>query len=271
VDALVVVVRAFDDESVVSDGPVDPVASLEKVHLDLVVADLAVVERRRTRLESDLKKTRTGDRGPIESEIALFEGFQNDLEAGKPLRAHDLSEDQLRGVRGFQFLTLKPTLVVVNLGEGQLGDGALHEARVRDAFAHPKTLVASLSAKLEMELAQLDEADTATFMTDLGVTELAAGKIIRQSYALTGLISFLTTGEDEVRAWPIPRGNKAPAAAGAIHSDLEKGFIRAEVVAYDDLMAAGSMAEARKRGQLRQEGRNYIVLDGDILNILFSR
>ena len=129
----------------------------------------------------------------------------------------------------------------------------------------------AFSAKLEMELAQLDEADATTFMVDLGVTELAAGKIIRQSYDLTGLISFLTSGEDEVRAWPISRGDKAPAAAGAIHSDLEKGFIRAEVVAYDDLMAAGSMAEARKRGHLRQEGRNYVVLDGDILNILFSR
>lgn len=271
VDALVVVVRAFEDESVPSDGPVDPVASLEKVHLDLVVADLAVVERRRTRLESDLKKTRTADRGPIEAEIALFEGFQNALEAGTPLRAVDLSEDQLRDIRGFQFLTLKPTLVVVNLGEAQLGDSAAHESRVREAHAYPKTLVASLSAKLEMELAQLDEADATTFMVDLGVTELAAGKIIRQSYDLTGLISFLTSGEDEVRAWPISRGDKAPAAAGAIHSDLEKGFIRAEVVAYDDLMAAGSMAEARKRGHLRQEGRNYVVLDGDILNILFSR
>jgi GTP-binding protein YchF len=271
VDALLVVIRAFEDESVPSDGPIDPVASLEKVHLDLVVADLAVVERRRTRLESDLKKTRTADRGPIEAEIALFEGFQDALEAGTPLRAVDLSEDQLRDIRGFQFLTLKPTLVVVNLGEGQLGDSAAHERGVREAHAFPKTLVASLSAKLEMELAQLDEADVATFMADLGVTELAAGKIIRQSYDLTGLISFLTTGEDEVRAWPILRGDKAPAAAGAIHSDLEKGFIRAEVVAYADLMSAGSMAEARRRGHLRQEGRNYVVLDGDILNILFSR
>lgn len=271
VDALVIVVRAFSDDAVPSDGPVDPIASLEKVHLDLVVADLALVERRRARLESDLKRARAADRGTIEADVAMFDAFQAHLEAELPLRALDLARDQERDIRGFQFLTLKPTLVVVNLGEGQLDEGATLEAAVRASHPHPRTAVASLSAKLEMELAQLDDEDAATFMADLGVTELAAGKVIRQSYDLTGLISFLTSGEDEVRAWPIPRGERAPGAAGAIHSDLEKGFIRAEVVAYDDLMAAGSMAEARRRGHLRQEGRNYVVLDGDILNILFSR
>ncbi len=271
VDALVVVVRAFDNDAVLSDGPIDPVASLEKVHLDLVVADLAVVERKLTRLESDIKKTRTADRGPVEAETARFEAFQVALEEGKPLRAVDLTDDELREIRGFQFLTLKPTLVVVNVGEAQLAGAGAIEERVLDSFRHPMTAVASLSAKLEMELAQLDETDAATFMADLGVTELAAGKVIRRSYDLTGLISFLTAGEDEVRAWPIVRGEKAPGAAGVIHSDLERGFIRAEVVAYSDLMAAGSMAEARKRGHLRQEGRNYPVVDGDVLNILFSR
>jgi ribosome-binding ATPase YchF (GTP1/OBG family) len=177
----------------------------------------------------------------------------------------------LRDIRGFQFLTLKPVLVLVNVGEDQLGDRTAIEESVRAAYSYPMTAVASLCAKLEMELAQLDGEDAATFMADLGLVELAAGSVIRQSYDLTGLISFLTAGEDEVRAWPIVRGEKAPGAAGVIHSDLEKGFIRAEVVAYDDLISTGSMAEARKRGMLRQEGRNYTVLDGDILNILFSR
>ncbi|RLT36984.1 MAG: redox-regulated ATPase YchF [Chloroflexi bacterium] len=271
VDALVIVVRAFTDPSVPNDGPIDPVAALEKVQLDLVVADLAVVERKRTRLESDLKKTKTAERAPIEAEISLFEEFQKSLEEGQPLRAHDLSPDQLRDIRGFQFLTLKPVLVLVNVGEDQLGDRTAIEESVRSAYSYPMTAVASLCAKLEMELAQLDGEDAATFMADLGLVELAAGSVIRQSYDLTGLISFLTAGEDEVRAWPIVRGEKAPGAAGVIHSDLEKGFIRAEVVAYDDLISTGSMAEARKRGMLRQEGRNYTVLDGDILNILFSR
>jgi ribosome-binding ATPase len=271
VDALVQVVRAFGAESVPHEGPIDPAADAGAVQLETIVSDLAIVERRLQRLDTDLKRTRAGERAPLEAEMALLQRFQADLEAGRPLRDLELSEEEARGIRGYQFLSLKPLLLVLNLGEEQLGDAADLEAALAGAFAHRSTAVASLCGKLEMELAQLDPEDARSFMEDLGIVELAAGRIIRASYDLTGLISFLTTGEDEVRAWPIPRGTRAPQAAGAIHTDLERGFIRAEVVAYDDLMAAGNLAEARRRGLLRQEGRNYVVQDGDVINILFSK
>jgi GTP-binding protein YchF len=271
VDALAQVVRAFRDESVPHDGPIDPPAEAEQVQLELILSDLGIVERRLQRLDADLKRTRANERGPIEAEIGLFNHFQERLEAGVPIRDLELTPDQERGIRGYQFLSLKPVLLLLNLGEDQLGEADALESQLAAAYPHKRTAVASLCGKLEMELAQLEPEDAQTFMADLGVTELAAGKIIRRSYDLTGLISFLTTGEDEVRAWPIVRGTLAPQAAGEIHTDLEKGFIRAEVVAYDDLMACGSLAEARKRGLLRQEGRTYVVKDGDVMNILFSR
>ena len=271
VDALVSVVRAFENSSVPREEPVDAVSDAEKIHLELVLSDLALVERRIQRLEQDLKKTKSAERAPVEAEIELFQRFQSQLEGGIPLRDVELSDEQERAIRGFQFLSLKPQLLVLNLGESGLASAEAAEQRLLAAQAHKQTAVASLSGQLEMEISQLPEEDAGPFMQDLGITELAAGKIIRRSYDLTGLISFLTSGEDEVRAWPIVRGTKAPQAAGTIHSDLEKGFIRAEVVAYNDLMETGSMAEARKRGLLRQEGRNYTVADGDIMNILFSR
>jgi GTP-binding protein YchF len=271
VDALLHVVRAFGAENVPHEGPVDPAGDAARVQLDMAVSDLAIVERRLQRLDADLRRTRTAERGPIEAEIALFQRFQRALEEGTPIRDLELSPEEARDIRGYQFLTGKPVLLVLNLGEDQLGSAEALEAELSDANSHRKTAVASLCAQLEMELAQLTPEDAETFMADLGITELAAGKLIRRSYDLTGLISFLTAGEDEVRAWPIPRGTRAPQAAGEIHTDLERGFIRAEVVAYDDLVAAGSMAEARRRGLLRQEGRTYVVLDGDVLNILFSR
>lgn len=271
VDALVHVVRAFENPSVPRETPVDPIADMERVHLDLIVSDLAVVERRQQRLEQDLKKTRLADRGPIEAEIALFSHFQERLEAGVALRDLDLTEEQDRAIRGFQFLSLKPALLVLNLGETGLSEAEHIEARALQAHSHRRTAAVALCGQLEMEIARLDPDDAQVFMQDLGIEQLAAGKLIQRSYDLTGLISFLTAGEDEVRAWPILRGTKAPQAAGTIHSDLEKGFIRAEVVAYDDLISTGSLAEARKRGLLRQEGRNYTVADGDVMNILFSR
>jgi hypothetical protein len=271
VDALVHVVRAFENPSVPREGPVDPEGDAEKIHFELVLSDLALVERRIQRLGQDLKRTKSAERAPVEAEIELFQSFQTQLEAGTPLRDVELTEEQERAIRGFQFLSLKPQLLVLNLGESQLAGAEASEQKLLAAQSHKQTAVASLCGQLEMEMSQLPPEDAAPFMQDLGITELAAGKVIRRSYDLTGLISFLTSGEDEVRAWPIVRGTKAPQAAGTIHTDLEKGFIRAEVVAYKDLMETGSMAEARKRGLLRQEGRNYTVQDGDIMNILFSR
>ena len=271
VDALVHVVRAFENPSVPREEPVDPAADVEKIHFELVLSDLALVERRIERLEQDLKKTKSAERAPVEAEIELFGHFQQQLEAGAPLRDVELDDEQERAIRGFQFLSFKPQLIVLNLGESELASAEAAEQKLLAAHIHQRTAAASLAGQLEMEIAQLSSEDAGPFMQDLGITELAAGKVIRRSYDLTGLVSFLTTGEDEVRAWPIVSGTKAPQAAGTIHSDLEKGFIRAEVVAYKDLMECGTMAEARKRGLLRQEGRNYAVVDGDIMNILFSR
>jgi ribosome-binding ATPase len=271
VDALLHVIRAFENPAVAREEPLDPVADAEKVHLDMILSDLALVERRLARLDQDLKRTKSAERAPVEAEIELFKHFQDRLEAGVPLRDLEISEEQERTVRGYQFLSLKPALLVLNLGEAQLKEAEALEQQVLGAHAHKNTAVASLCGQLEMEIAQLAEEDAQAFMQDLGITELAAGRIIQRSYDLTGLISFLTAGEDEVRAWPIVRGTKAPQAAGTIHSDLEKGFIRAEVVAYGDLIESGGLGEARKRGQLRQEGRTYTVADGDVMNILFSR
>src|SRR5436190_5977524 len=264
VDALVQVVRAFPDESVLHEGPIDPIADAEKVQLELILSDLGIVERRLQRLDADLKRTKAAERAPVEAEIELFQRFQQELEKGVPIRDLELTEDQERSIRGYQFLSGKAVLLLLNLGEDQLAEAPALAAQLAGAYPHRHTAVAAMCGQLEMELAQLAPEDAQTFMDDLGITELAAGRIIRTSYDLTGLISFLTAGEDEVRAWPIVRGTRAPQAAGVIHTDLERGFIRAEVVAYDDLMTCGSLAEARKRGLLRDEGRNYEVKDGDI-------
>jgi len=188
-----------------------------------------------------------------------------------PIRALDLAVDDAKAIRGFRFLTEKPVLVLLNVGEGDVPQMDALVARVAAAYRTERTLVAGLSAKIEMELGELEPDEAAVFMTELGIAESGLARVIRLSYALLGLISFLTAGPDEVRAWPIPDGSTAVDAAGAIHSDLARGFIRAEVLSFDDLIELGSMAEARKRGRLRSEGRTYLVNDGDVVEILFSR
>ncbi len=190
--------------------------------------------------------------------------MQTALDAETPLRDLDFSEEELNTMRGFGFLTLKPVLVLVNTGE----ELAPPEKFV--VFNHRHTLVMSLQGKLEMEIAQLDEEEATVFMEEFGIAEPALSRMIRASYDLVGLQSFFTVGEDEVRAWTVRKGAPAVEAAGAIHTDLAKGFIRAEVVSYDDLIAAGGMAEAKKVGTFRLEGKEYVVKDGDILHVQFS-
>jgi len=182
-----------------------------------------------------------------------------------------MTEDEAKSVRGFRFLTEKPVLVLVNVGEGQLPAAGELSGRIAAGYDHRHAMVEHLSAKIEMELGELEPEDAATFMAELGIAESGLERVIRLSYHLLGLISFLTAGPDEVRAWPIPEGSTAVDAAGTIHTDLAKGFIRAETVHYDDLLALGSTAEARKAGKLRSEGRTYRVADGDVIEILFSR
>ena len=272
VDALIHVVRAFDDPAVPHpEGSVDPARDVAAMDLELAFADLALIERRLERLAAELRSQKAGERGAGEREQALLERIKTALEADRPIRALGLGEDEERMIAGYRFLTQKPLLLVFNIGEEQVGEREALEGAWRARYAQPHTDVAALCGKLEMELLDLSPEEAAEYRRELGLEEeTGLDRAIRLSYALLGLISFFTVGPDECRAWTVERGATAPRAAGKIHSDLERGFIRAEVIRYEDLVAAGSEAEAKRRGLLRTEGKGYIVQDGDVLHILFN-
>ena len=271
-DALLHVVRAFDDPSVPhADGAVDPGRDLERLDLEFILADLSMVDRRLERLGSSGRHGTPAEREANEREEVVLRRLKTELEAERPIRDAGMSEDEAKAVRGFRFLTEKPVLVLLNVGESEIATAPELVATIRGGYDHGQSMVDFLSAKIEMELGELDAVDAATFMEELGIAESGLERVIRLSYELLGLISFLTAGPDEVRAWPSPNGSTAVDAAGAIHTDLAKGFIRAETVAYEDLLTLGSTAEARKAGRLRSEGKTYRVADGDVLEILFSR
>jgi GTP-binding protein YchF len=276
-DALVHVIRAFDDPAIPhAAGSIDPARDAQAMEDELILADLGVVERRLERLLKDLKKARSAD---LERERDVLTTITAALENGTPLRALDLQGDDLKRLRGFQFLSAKPLLVVVNVDESQLtGDGqgmarlagAAERVGLGPFLARAGTAAAAVCAKIELEISQLDAADAAAFLADLGLTESGLDRVIRASYDLLGYISFFTVGEDENRAWSIPRGTSAQLAAGEIHSDISRGFIRAEVVAYQALTQRGSMAACRDHGEVRLEGKEYVVQDGDIINFRFA-
>jgi ribosome-binding ATPase YchF (GTP1/OBG family) len=243
---------------------------------ELILADLGVAERRLERIEKDLKKNRTGD---LERERAVMATCRSALEDGRPLRALDLTGEDLKRLRGFQFLSAKPLLIVVNVDEEQLSGSspaaqrlttAIDRAGLTPFLTRAHTAAAAVCAKIELEIAQLDPADAAAFLADLGLIESGLDRVIRASYALLGYVSFFTVGDDECRAWSIPRGTPAQLAAAEIHSDIARGFIRAEVVAYDALIARGTMAGCREHGEVRLEGKEYVVEDGDIINFRFA-
>jgi hypothetical protein len=271
-DALVHVLRAFDDPAVPHpSGSIDPARDAQAMEDELILADLGVAERRLERIEKDLKKSKTAD---LERERDVVTICRTTLEEGRPLRSLDLQGDDLKRLRGFQFLSAKPLLVVLNLDEAGISGGksvqAAEAAGLTPFLSRAATASVAVCAKIELEIAQLDPADAAAFLADLGLKESGLDRVIRASYDLLGYISFFTVGEDECRAWSIPRGYSAQLAAGEIHSDIARGFIRAEVVAYDDLMARGSMAACRDHGEVRLEGKEYVVLDGDIANFRFA-
>jgi hypothetical protein len=274
-DALVHVVRAFDDPAMPHPaGSINPARDAQAMEDELILADLGVAERRMERLEKDLKKTRTAE---LEKERDVMIACRTALEAGTPLRAIDLKGDDLKRLRGFQFLSAKPLLLVLNLDEAQLAGGAatgiagaVAAAGLGAFLERGATAAVAVCAKIELEIAQLDQADAAAFLADLGLAESGVDRVIRGGYDLLGYISFFTVGEDECRAWSIPRGTTAQLAAGEIHSDIARGFIRAEVVAYDALTARGSMAACRDHGEVRLEGKDYVVADGDIVNFRFA-
>lgn len=272
VEALVHVVRAFEDENLLHpEGRVDPIRDIETMTLELNFSDLAIIEKRLVKLEESIKKMRGPERETQMAEREVMVKFNEALAQDIPLRDLDLNEDELKLIRGYQFLTLKPLLTIMNLGEEKVGQAEELLEKARAALGkHRYTGVEVLRGKIEEEISQLDEAEAAEFMEELGIHESGLGKIIHFSYNMLNLISFLTAGEDEVRAWTIGRGTPALNAAGAIHSDIERGFIRAEIVAYLDLLKAGGLVEARKLGLLRSEGKTYEMKDGDIVNFLFN-
>jgi GTP-binding protein YchF len=265
-DALLHVARAFDG----GEGPADPWRDIEALDLEFSIADLMVIEKRLEKLRTSGRHGSAAERESNAQEEALLARLEPELSAGRPLRALTLSEEEELRLRGYRFLTQKPVLVVLNIDEGQLGAAADLEAQGRTRYGQRQADVAALGGKIEAELAQLSEADAALFMEDLGITEPSRGRVIHLTYALLGLFSFFTAGEDECRAWTLRQGATAVDAAAAIHSDLARGFIRAEVVTYDDLIACGSTTEARKRGLLRSEGKTYAVKDGDVIEVLFN-
>jgi hypothetical protein len=265
-DALLHVVRLFTDPVVAHPaGSVDPARDVRAMEDEVILADLGVVERRLERLERDLKKGTTPE---LRTEQAVLARCRAALEDGRPLRALELEPEDAKRLRGFQFLSAKPLLLVLNLDEADLphADEAVSLGRLNAFMSGAATRAVPICAKIELEIAQLDAGDAHAFMTDLGLRESGLDRVIRASYDLLGYISFFTVGEDECRAWSIPRHTPAQLAAGEIHSDIQRGFIRAEVVRYEHLLARGSIAACRDHGELRLEGKEYIVLDGDVIN-----
>ena len=265
-DALLHVVRMFRDPAVPHPtGSVDPARDVRTMEDELILADLGVVERRLERLDRDLKKGNTAD---LKKEQDILFRCRTALEEGRPLRALELPPEEAKRLKGFQFLSAKPLLLVLNLDEADLpkADEAVRLAGVEDFISGAATRAVPICARIELEIAQLDSADASAFMADLGLRESGLDRVIRASYDLLGYISFFTVGEDECRAWSIPRDTPAVLAAGEIHSDISRGFIRAEVARYEHLLARGSLPVCREHGELRLEGKEYIVLDGDVIN-----
>ena len=262
-DGFIHVVRCFEDDNIPHQaGSVSPARDIQTMDGEFILNDLITVERRLERLEDEKRKGGGRDKTTIEHEINLFNKFNETLSEEKPLRDLELSEEEKHGITGFGFLSIKPQLIVLNLSEGQTPPSISHD--------HKMSQVVPLQGKLEMDISQLSPEDVPLLLAEYAIEEPGLNRMIKLSYELMGLQSFFTVGEDEVRAWTVHKGVFAPEAAGVVHSDMQKGFIRAEVVSYDDLIALGSLAEARSKGKLRVEGKTYIVQDGDILNIRFN-
>ena len=270
-DALIHVLRAFDDPSVPLVGPIDPLKEIQNVEFDLMLNDLTQIEKRMERLEKDLKKMRSPE---LEAEHALLMRAKPHLEAEQPLRAMEMTADEKKLIRGFMFLSQKPVLYVLNISESTtLGvdlEAAVEKYGLAQIASRPGTGATAICGKVEAELAEMSDEEAEEFLSSYGLGESGLRRLIRKSYELLGLIAFFTVGEDECRAWTIPVNSRAQQAAGAIHSDLEKHFIRAETIHWDTLLAAGSEAAARSQGTLRLEGKDYIVQDGDVMHIRHS-
>ena len=268
-DAIVHVVRCFEDSNITHvDGSIDPIRDIEVINLELIFSDLEMIERRIDRT----KKAMKGDKS-LAKELELLERVKAALEDGKPARILDYDEDEMAIMRDIFLITMKPVIYAANVAENDFADGIENNKYVElvEEFAQQEgSQVVPVSAKIEEEIAQLDGDDKQMFLDDLCMTESGLDRLIKASYTLLGLISYLTAGEPEVRAWTITKGTKAPQAAGKIHSDFERGFIRAEVVHYNDLIECGSMTAAKEKGLVRSEGKEYVMQDGDVVLFRFN-
>ena len=270
-DALAIVARSFEDPSVPDGGDgVDAFRDVETMLYELTFADLDILQRRIERIDQNSKGARSGERDALIREKALMSALRDGLESGEPIRNQKLSADERRRVNEFQFLTAKPVIVVVNAGEDQADGIEEIQARLDSEVAESDVLTAVLVGSLEMELGQMSPEDEAEFRESLDVGESGLDRMVRLSYEALDRITFFTGNRNEVRAWTITNGDSAERAAGTIHSDMQRGFIRAEVVAYDDLARCGSEAESKRQGVLRQEGKGYVVKDGDVVHVLFN-
>lgn len=268
VDAICQVVRCFEDTNVIHvDGSVNPLRDIETINLELIFADMETLEKRLDKAKKNLKADKK-----YQIEIDLIEKIKSNLEKGIPARAIEYNEDEQEMLKEMLLLTSKPIIYIANISEEQIGN-AENEPMVKDVKEYAKkenAEVIPLCVKIEEELSGLEEEDKKEMLEALGLEESGLDKVIKKSYDLLGLMSFLTAGEPEVRAWTIKKGTKAPQAAGKIHSDIERGFIKAEVVSYDDLMKAGSMINAKEKGLVRSEGKEYVMQDGDIVLFKFN-
>jgi ribosome-binding ATPase len=271
VDALIHVVRAFDDPAIPHVGGIDPLRDIRNVEFDLMVSDLGQIEKRLERLEKDLKKMKTPE---LEKENELLIKAKAHLETEKPLREMEMTPEDKKRIRGFMFLSEKPILYVLNIGEStELGsdlEAAAPKYKLTEVAARLNAGASAICGKVEAELSEMSDEDAAEFLSSYGLKESGLSRLIRTTYHLLGLVSFFTAGDDECRAWTVPANSRAVNAAGAIHSDLEKHFIRAETIRWDQLLEAGSEANARAKGTLRLEGKDYIVQDGDVMHIRHS-
>lgn len=269
VDAIAQVIRCFDDPNITHvSGSIDPIRDIEIINTELCLADLESVEKRKQRIE---KIAKSGDKD-ARAELPLLERIIEDLGEAKPVRAQGLEEDELEMIKELTLLTAKPSLYVANISEDEVSDYSANEyvKRVEEYAKNEGAGIVVVSARIESEIAELSEEESAAFLEDLGLEESGLTKLIKASYALLGLINYFTAGEMEARAWTIVNGTKAPQAAGKIHSDIEKGFIRAEIVSFDDLQACGSQNAAKEKGLVRLEGKDYVMKDGDVTHFRFN-
>jgi GTP-binding protein YchF len=270
-DGLLHMVRTFQREDVPHpQGSIDPHRDIAAMDVELVLADLGVVEKRLERLAPVVRSSKPGEREAGEREMELLRRVKASLESETPLRAQTLTAEEEKSLRDYALLTLKPILLVVNVGEEDASKIADIESKFAARYGGEGTRVVALCGQLEMELAELSEEEAWEFRQDMGLTDSGVQRVLQQTFDLMGLVTFYTVVGDECRAWTVPRGTPAQQAAGRIHSDMEKGFIRAEAIGWEEILGCGSLAEARKRGILRTEGKGYAVQDGDVLHILFS-